>query len=272
MSQDKIRLGFVVGSGEEYFISPSHPEISEKEKKRRERISLFMRNNHLRRGKHNSKESIEKMKNSEYHKNLKGRSLEDRCGSKERADEWRKNLSDAAKKVKKKPLSETHKENIRKSMLNNPKIKNRQLRLWKDKDYAKMMSDSAIKKWKNPKYKEEQIKATLKALLVRPTSYEKKISELCIENNLPFIYTGDGTFLIGHKNPDFVDKQEKIAIEVYHDYFKIRDFGSCEEYEKQRSAYFEKYGWKTIFIRTNDIENKKWKEICIEKIIGGCDR
>ena len=107
---------------------------------------------------------------------------------------------------------------------------------------------------------------TLQALYNRPTKYEKKISELCIENSLPFIYTGDGTFLIGHKNPDFVNKKQKIAIEVYYSYYKIRDYGSCEEYEKRRSEYFAKYGYKTIFIKDNEINSKSWKEVCLNKI------
>lgn len=127
---------------------------------------------------------------------------------------------------------------------------------------------NGIKMWQNKEYAEKTIKSILNSLIKRPTSYEKKIAELCIEFSLPFIYTGNGTFLIGHKNPDFVNKRDKIAIEVYNDYFKIRDFGSCEEYEKQRSEYFAKYRYKTIFIRKNEIMSKDWKELCLTKING----
>ena len=125
-----------------------------------------------------------------------------------------------------------------------------------------MASKKQKRLWRNEKY----AKKILSSLMKRPTSFEKKISELCIENNLPFIYTGDGTFLIGHKNPDFVNKNKKVAIEVYHNYFKIRDFGSCETYEKQRAEYFAKHGWNVIFIRTEEIEDKNWKELCLNKI------
>jgi very-short-patch-repair endonuclease len=135
-------------------------------------------------------------------------------------------------------------------------------------EYKKMRSTNALLLWQKTEYRDKIIKSILKGLLKRPTSYEKKISELCIENNLPFIYTGDGTFLIGYKNPDFVNKKEKIAIEVYYSYFKIRDFGSCENYEKQRKEYFDKYGWKVIFIRKEDIVDNNWKEICLNKIKG----
>ena len=119
---------------------------------------------------------------------------------------------------------------------------------------------------KNKIFSAKNRESMLKGLLKRPTSYEQKISDLCIKSNIPFIYTGNGTFLIGHKNPDFINEKKKIAIEVYHNYFKIRDFGSCENYEKQRSEYFAKYGWDVIFIRTEEIEDKNWKEVCLNKI------
>ena len=127
-------------------------------------------------------------------------------------------------------------------------------------------SESLKVKWKDNDFATKTIKASLKGLLKRPTSYEQKISDLCIKNNLPFVYTGNGTFLIGHKNPDFINEKKKIAIEVYHNYFKIRDFGSCENYEKQRSEYFAKYGWGVIFIRTEEITSDNWEGICLNKI------
>lgn len=101
----------------------------------------------------------------------------------------------------------------------------------------------------------------------KPSSYEKKISELCIENNLPFIYTGRGTFIIGGKNPDFVNQERKIVIEVFADYFKIREYGSVENYIEERGKYFARYGYRTIFIKENEITNKNWKNICLNKII-----
>lgn len=219
-----------------------------------------------RRGEHLAESSKEKIRNSNYHKNLKGKTYEDRVGIK-KAMVWKKKLSISGK-GKRKPLSNEHKEKISSAMLDNPKVIDRQNRLWRDKDYKKMMSNSAIKKWENKEYRENQIRAIIKSLLKRPTSYEKKISELCISNNLPFIYTGNGTFLIGYKNPDFINKKEKIAIEVYHNYFKIREFGSCEEYEKQRTKYFARYGWSVLFIRTEEIEDKDWENICLNKICG----
>jgi hypothetical protein len=101
------------------------------------------------------------------------------------------------------------------------------------------------------------------------SSYELKISQLCIENSLPFIYTGDGTFLIGEKNPDFVNEKDKIAIEVYSKYFKILKYGSTEKYEALRKEYFNEYGFKVIFINEEVMESKKWANLALNLINNG---
>ncbi len=139
-------------------------------------------------------------------------------------------------------------------------------------EIKKKMSIASINKWKDPIYREKTIKACLKGLLKRPTKYEKRIAELCIENNLPFIYTGNGTFLINFKNPDFVNFQGKIVIEVFSNYFKIRDYGSIENYKEFCRKKYEPLGWKVIFIGEEDIDEHyqkrdNWKEVCLNKIM-----
>lgn len=103
---------------------------------------------------------------------------------------------------------------------------------WQDRDYAKRM---------------------LKRFSVRPTSYEQWFMDFCEKHNLPFRYTGDGSFLIGSKNPDFVDCERKIAVEVFCDYFKIRRHGSVVNYQKERREKFAKQGWTTIFLGKNEL-------------------
>ncbi|MEK6878257.1 MAG: hypothetical protein AABY22_01545 [Nanoarchaeota archaeon] len=103
----------------------------------------------------------------------------------------------------------------------------------------------------------------------RPTSFEQKIILLCSKYQLPFIYTGDGRILIGSKNPDFINEEGKIIIEVFLNYFKIRDYGSVENYINLRREYFAKRGYKTIFIREEEILSKNWEEICLKKIQNG---
>lgn len=113
----------------------------------------------------------------------------------------------------------------------------------------------------------EIIKKVLRRLQERPVQTEVKLN-MILQKNFPneWKYTGDGSFLIGYKNPDFVNiNGKKMCIEIYYEYFKKRDFGSTENYEKQRAEHFAKYGWKTIFIKSEELEKES---ILINKISG----
>lgn len=122
------------------------------------------------------------------------------------------------------------------------------------------------KLFEDPEFKTKNIIAALKGLMKRPTSYEKKIAELCIEYNLPFIYTGDGRFLVNFKNPDFVNHQDKVIIEVFYSWFKIRTYGSVENYKEYCRKKYNSAGWKVIFIDETEVDVKNWKELCLNKI------
>ena len=41
---------------------------------------------------------------------------------------------------------------------------------------------------------------------------------------------------------------EKIAVEVYARYYKLRHSKKIEEWKKKRSGIFAKYGWKVIYL------------------------
>lgn len=121
------------------------------------------------------------------------------------------------------------------------------------KETLKRMSESR----KGKKLTKEHIKNSLRR---RPISgLEKKVLKVIKKNKLPYQFVGNGKFLIERKNPDFVNTNgEKTAVEVYcrkhKDYFK----GGCDEWRKNRSKLFAKYGWKIIFIedwQTNDENN-----------------
>lgn len=121
-------------------------------------------------------------------------------------------------------------------------------------------------KWQDPIYKENTIKAILAGLLTRPTSYEQKISYLCFKYNLPFVYKGNGDFLINFKNPDFVNETDRVVIEVFYSYFKIRDYGSVENYKEFCRKKYESAGWKVIFIDEVDLHDENWETICLNKL------
>lgn len=130
---------------------------------------------------------------------------------------------------------------------------------------------ASIKMWSNEEKKKEITKKVLHSLFhVHPSSYEKMIADLCFKYNLPFIYTGDGKFLISYnklvKNPDFIDENNKIAIEVFYSGFKIRDYGSIDNYKKHCESIYNPLGWKVIYIDETDIKDNKWEEKCLQKI------
>ncbi|MEK6879815.1 MAG: hypothetical protein AABY22_09425, partial [Nanoarchaeota archaeon] len=106
--------------------------------------------------------------------------------------------------------------------------------------------------WKNEKF----IKKVLKGLLKRPTSFEETIQNIVVKNNLNFRYTGNGDYLINFKNPDFINEKEKIAIEVFHSWFKIRDYGSIEGYKDFCKSKYEPKGWKVVFIDENELKDE----------------
>jgi len=101
--------------------------------------------------------------------------------------------------------------------------------------------------------REKQIRNSLLALKNRPTSLEKKSIEIIQKNNLPYRYVGDGSFLIGYKNPDFVNiNGEKICIEV------ANRFHHQGNWKEKRIEYFSKWGWKCIVIFEDELEDKLW--------------
>lgn len=127
----------------------------------------------------------------------------------------------------------------------------------KDPKTAKKHSETMKIKWKDIFYRDKVIKNTLKGLFKRPTSLEKQMIEIIKRNNLPYKYTGDGSFLIGYKNPDFINTNgKKICIEV------ANTIHHKEDYEQKRKEHFAKYGWKCIVFRTNNLyENEVIKKI-----------
>lgn len=129
----------------------------------------------------------------------------------------------------------------------------------------KIITIKAKNNWQNKEYVEKTVKAILKGLIKRPTSLEKEMIEIINKHGLPYKYCGDGSFLIGYKNPDFVNTNgQKTCIEVYYDFFKIRDFNSCSKYEKQRKEHFKRFGWYCMFFRVsegNKLDEKKVLEV-----------
>lgn len=216
-------------------------------------------------GKKHSEETIE------YLRAINSKTFVERFG-KERAEEIGKKISNLKKKIPNYSKGKTYEELYGKKKSDElKKLRSENFKKYTanriiDEKTRMKMSKKQKELWSNKEYAKKSLKRMVAGRHKRPTSYEKKITSLCIENNLPFVYVGNGNFFIGTKNPDFINENEKMIIEVFYSYYKIIAFGSVENYKTQREEYFKKYGYKVLFLDENDLNNKEWKLICLNKI------
>lgn len=107
----------------------------------------------------------------------------------------------------------------------------------------------------------------LEKTVAKPNKFEKECIDLFNTNNLPLKFVGDYVegFFIEGKIPDFVaTNNKKLLVEVFCDYYKIKQYGSVDNYKYKRDSLFSKYGWKTLFFSDKDIKFKTNE--CINKI------
>jgi len=141
---------------------------------------------------------------------------------------------------------------------------------WGDSTYRGREIKKIRERWQNKEYREKTIRTLVKSNHIRPTSFEKKIMNLCKKYNLPFKYVGNGGMFIDGLNPDFIETNgKKIVIETYYSYWKIKNYSNTKEYEKERKKRLNKYGYEIIFLNEKDLERKDWEIFCLDKIIGG---
>jgi G:T-mismatch repair DNA endonuclease (very short patch repair protein) len=93
-----------------------------------------------------------------------------------------------------------------------------------------------------------------------PTHHTKPeliFEQICKKHNLPFKYTGDGSFWIKNINPDFVEVNgKKTAVEIFGDYwhspllnYKLKEKSTLP----YRRKALKKYGWKLVVFWETDL-------------------
>lgn len=100
----------------------------------------------------------------------------------------------------------------------------------------------------------------LKALHARPTKPEQLLSEIILRYAFPFQYVGDGSFLIGKLNPDFISTNEnKKIIEFFGDFWHSEDSVLNGNYrtENKRREYLMERGYDLLIIRENDFQDTR---------------
>jgi G:T-mismatch repair DNA endonuclease (very short patch repair protein) len=108
---------------------------------------------------------------------------------------------------------------------------------------------------------EKRIKASMKALHIRPNKPERKLGNL-LQQLLPneYKFVGDGSFMIERKCPDFVNVNGKKKIielfgRVFHNPKKAFFEIPYERTEQGRIELFKKYGFDTLIVWDFELDN-----------------
>lgn len=130
---------------------------------------------------------------------------------------------------------------------------------------GKPCSDVTKEKIGAPQRGKQLSAETIRKILTRrtPTSLEMKFADIIEKNGLPYKFVGNGSFMIGRKNPDFINiNGKKIAIEVYARYFKLRHAETVEAWKEERQRVFKEYGWEVLFFDAMQVnENNILKQL-----------
>jgi len=91
---------------------------------------------------------------------------------------------------------------------------------------------------------------------VRPNKPEKYL--LFLLNKLfpnVYKYVGDFSFVIGGRNPDFIDIKHKKIIEFFGDYWHNRHIFPKVQSEYNRILHFNKYGYNVLVIKEFELKD-----------------
>lgn len=112
-------------------------------------------------------------------------------------------------------------------------------------------------RWSNPEYKDRRVRELRVAEHVRPNKPEQVV--LSLLNELypkQWIYTGDGSRVIGGLNPDFLDDNKKQIIEMFGDYWHhgigVKDW---KRTEIGRMMAFNSFGYRTLIIWEHELDD-----------------
>lgn len=103
------------------------------------------------------------------------------------------------------------------------------------------------------KLREARKRQRIPTCLTRP---ELKMKEICERHNIPLKYVGDGSFWISGLNPDFVDEDKKIVVEVFGRFWHTPNGKVKVPYYRTyegRQAIFRRKGWIPIFFWEDEI-------------------
>lgn len=139
------------------------------------------------------------------------------------------------------------------------KIKNaRKNQVWTNESNEKRRKTQLGRKpWNTgKKLTREHIRKSLRRR--EKSSLELKFEKIINDNNLPYVFVGNGNFFIERKNPDFINNNgQKIAIEVFCRKHKKMFKGNIETWKNERQQIFNRYGWKIEYFNETQVNENE---------------
>jgi len=135
-------------------------------------------------------------------------------------------------------------------------------KFWNTKQGKQIKSKAASKCWSREEYR-NNLKISLENVFSDFSINKKEQLLLNMLNELfpnRFKYVGDWSLFIKNKNPDFIDQNNKIIIEMYGNYWHRND---TKKQTAKRIDLFKSEGYKTLIIWEKELDNKIK---CMEKI------
>lgn len=146
-------------------------------------------------------------------------------------------------------------------------------KVWDDSDsvfnteeWRAKMSAAIKEKYKDPEF----LKKLQKGLKTRPNKSETKLLKIINEiSEVKYEYTGDFSFWIDGKNPDYINQEEEKVIEFFGKYWHSEEMtGNTEtEEENNRINHFVKNGFLCLIIWENELKDLQTLTEKIKKFI-----
>lgn len=143
----------------------------------------------------------------------------------------------------------------------NPEIKARiaeaTRQRWADPDKRSHYIDILVKRWADPEFKDKAVRINRQSLLIKPNKPEI-VLQVILNGLYPdeWKYTGDGSFIIGGLNPDFVNVNgDKKLLELFGDYWHSKErIHTWRQTELGRMMVFKSYGYEMMVIWEHELK------------------
>jgi G:T-mismatch repair DNA endonuclease (very short patch repair protein) len=146
--------------------------------------------------------------------------------------------------------------------------------IWARPEYREKMSKIRSDAWNNLEIRDKNRRALMDGMRIRPNKPERILQNL-LDEYYPneWRYTGDGSFIIGGLNPDFMNGNKQV-IELFgtwwHSEEQVGD--KWKSSELGRTMVFNSYGFRSLIIWEHELKNiceviAKLKTFC-KKMVG----